>query len=129
MEIRVEQMCHGYKGGHQLLGTSVKLAREDQDTIDRLSDISGALRPEERFAPYLTTYPVQSGEYYVVAKTWQDLEARRAGCVLTRSFLIRSNDWVTLADVQELTRQFRVIDRQDLELEPFTIESTLSRRS
>ena len=86
MEIQIEQQCHGYKGGHQLLGTSVKLAREDQEIIDRLSDVSGSLRPDEKFPPYLTSYPVPSGDYYVIAKTWQDLEARRAGCVLTRSF-------------------------------------------
>jgi hypothetical protein len=127
MEIQIEQQCHGYKGGHQLLGSSVKLAREDQDIIDRLSDVSGSLRPDEKFSPYLTSYPVPSGDYYVIAKTWQDLEARRAGCVLTRSFLIRSSDWADLGDVQGLIEKFRVVDRQNLEAETFTITSTLCR--
>lgn len=127
MEIQIEQQCHGYKGGHQLLGTSVKLAREDQDIIDRLSDVSGSLRPDEKFPPYLTSYPVPSGDYYVIAKTWQDLEARRAGCVLTRSFLIRSSDWSLLGDVQGLIEKFRAVDRQNLEAETFTNTSTLCR--
>lgn len=125
MEIGIEQQCHGYKGGHELLGTSVKLGREDQDTIDRLSDISGALRPDEKFFPYLTSYPVPSGEYYVIAKTWQDLEARRAGCVLTRSFLIGASDWATFGNAKELIQQFRAIDRHNLGAEAFTIESTM----
>ena len=125
--IQIEQQCHGYKGGHQLLGTSVKLSREDQDTIDRLSDISGALRPDEKFAPYLTSYPAPSGDYYVVAKTWQDLEARRAGCVLTRSYLIGSIDWATLEDIEGLIRQFRSVDRQNLEAESFRFQSAIPR--
>jgi hypothetical protein len=127
MEIKIEQQCHGYKGGHQLLGTSVKLTREDQDTIDRLSDVSGSLRPDEKFEPYITSYPVPSGDYYVIAKTWQDLEARRAGCVLTRSFLIRLVDWVSLGDVQSLIQRFRAVDRGNLEAETFTITSTSCR--
>ena len=95
MEIQIEQQCHGYQGGHQLLGTSVKLAREDQDIIDRLSDVSGSLRPDEKFSPYLTNVRSQKRGLlcHRKKKTWQDLEARRAGCVLTRSFLIRSSDW------------------------------------
>lgn len=127
MEIQIEQQCHGYKGGHQLLGASVKLAREDQDTIDRLSDVSGSLRPDEKFLPYLTSYPAPSGDYYVIAKTWQDLEARRAGCVLTRSFLIRSSDWVALRDVHGLIQKIKAVDRQKLDAETFTITSTVSR--
>jgi hypothetical protein len=127
MEIQIEQQCHGYKGGHQLLGTSVKLAREDQDVIDRLSDVSGSLRPDEKFSPYLSTYPLPSREYYVLAKTWQDLEARRAGCVLTRSFLIRSSDWAALGDVQGLIEKFRPVDRQNLEAQTFTNAATMCR--
>ncbi|MFL6388859.1 MAG: hypothetical protein ACJ71U_15360 [Terriglobales bacterium] len=125
--IQVEQQCHGYKGGHQLLATSVKLVREDQDTIDRLSDISGALRPDERFSPYLTAYPLPSGEYYVLAKTWQDLDARRAGCVLTRSFLIRLGDWIHFEDVQGLIQRLKPVDRHNVLVEPFDMDSDNNR--
>jgi hypothetical protein len=93
---RVEQQLHGYRSGHQLLASSLRLPREDQDTIDRLSDISGPLRPGETFRPYLTMYPLPSGSHYVVARTWQDLSAPRAGCVLTRSLLLASRLWAQL---------------------------------
>jgi hypothetical protein len=123
-EIVVEQQCHGYKGGHQLLGGSIKLARQDQDTVDRLSDISGALRPDESFSPYLTCYPLPRADYYVIGRTWQDLEARRAGCVLTRSFLLKTQDWMELRSVADLIHQFIPINRQDLRAETFVLRVT-----
>ncbi len=89
----VEQQTHGYQYGHELLATSTQLDRLDQDTIDRLSDLSGPLRPGELFPPYVTAYPLPSGKFYVIARTWQDLEAPRAGCVLTRSLLIPISIW------------------------------------
>ena len=93
MAERIDQQLHGYRNGHQLLSASVKLAREDQDTIDRLSDLSGPLRPGETFHPYLTGYPLPTGAFYVLARTWQDLAAPRAGCVLTRSLLVPTSLW------------------------------------
>jgi hypothetical protein len=125
MEIQIDQQCHGYKGGHQALGSSVKLKREDQDALDRMSDISGPLRPDEKFSPYLTTYLTPSGSFYVVARTWQDLEARRPGCVLTRSFLIRSDDWTNFSNLNGLVGKFLPIDREDLQANSFKIESYL----
>src|SRR5437660_6862374 len=96
MDVRIEQQCHRYKNGHQLLATSARLARADQDALDSLSDLSGPLRPGETFESYLTTYPLPSGDFYVLAKTWQDLSAPRAGCVLTRSILLPMSDWEIL---------------------------------
>lgn len=125
--LQVEQQCHGYRGGHQLLASSAKLSREDQDTIDRLSDISGSLRPDERFAPYLTFYPLPSAKYYVVAKTWQDLNARRAGCVLTRSLLVRAEDWVEFESVLELVDLLRPVDRDDLSVEALTLDTSVNK--
>lgn len=90
----VRQQLHGYRQGHQLLASTVDLAREDQDAIDRLSDISGSLGPGQQFEPYLTAYPLPTGKYYVLARTWQDFNAPRAGCVLTRSLLIPMRDWI-----------------------------------
>ncbi|WP_063915358.1 hypothetical protein [Burkholderia stagnalis] len=94
--IVIEQQLHGYRHGHELLSTSVHLPARDQDLLDRLSDVAGPLGPGERFAPYLTCYPLPSGSHYVLARTWQDLNAPRAGCVRTRSLLIRMQDWMTL---------------------------------
>lgn len=94
MGFRGEQF-HGYRNGHQLLRSSVELARRDQDTVDRLSDLSGPLSPNELFEPYLTCYPLPNAGLYVLALTWQDREAPRAGCVKTRSLFLSSEDLLT----------------------------------
>jgi hypothetical protein len=107
---RIDQQQHGYRSGHQLLASSLRLPREDQDTVDRLSDMSGPLRPGETFSPYLTMYPLPSGSHYVVARTWQDLDAPRAGCVLSRSLLVPSLRWQQLHDVTSLVLFLRPIE-------------------
>jgi hypothetical protein len=112
MGLRIEQQCHGYKSGHQLLAASLRLARGDQDVLDRLSDISGPLRPGEVFDPYLTAYPLPSGTLYVLARTWQDLTAPRAGCVLTRSLLVPMDTWDTLEFPASLFELLKPIDKQ-----------------
>lgn len=89
----IQQQVHAYRGGHELVASSVRLSPIDQDVIDRLSDLAGPIGPGERFDPYLTLYPLPSGRYYVVARTWQDLGAPRAGCVVTRSSLIPQEIW------------------------------------
>ena len=66
---QIHQQEHGYRNGHELLSATIKLDREDQDAIDRLSDISGSLRPDEIFTPYLTGYPLPSRAYFVLART------------------------------------------------------------
>ena len=89
----VERQVHGYRQGHQLLAASAQLPKADQSVIDQLSDVAGPLRPRERFASYLSAYPLPSGERYVLARTWQDLTVARAGCVRTLSLIIPIADW------------------------------------
>lgn len=89
----VYYQIHGYRNGHQLLESSISLDRQDQDLIDRLSDMAGSLRPSEIFDPYLTAYPLPSQKYYALAKTVQDLNAPRAGCVITTTLVIASELW------------------------------------
>ena len=98
----VHQQLHGYRKGHQLLSASLVLEAPDQDVVNRLSDLAGRLRPGELFDPYLTAYPLPSRAYYVVARTFQDLEAPRSGCVLTRSVLIPMDAWVGLKNLEWL---------------------------
>ena len=98
----VYQQLHGYRQGHQLLSTSLVLDAHDQDVVNRLSDLTGRLRPGELFDPYLTAYPLPSRSYYVVARTFQDLEAPRSGCVLTRSLLVPMDAWVELVNLDWL---------------------------
>ncbi|MGN7766811.1 hypothetical protein ACTJJM_04835 [Stenotrophomonas sp. 22692] len=93
MNVILAQQLHGYRQGHQLLSAGVKLGKIDQALVDRLSDVAGPLRPGEKFPPYLSLYPLPSMMYYVVARTWQDLEASRAGCVSTRSIFVPMQAW------------------------------------
>jgi hypothetical protein len=97
-----DQQLHGYRHGHQLLSSTIRLPKIDQDLIDRLSDVAGPLSPGERFAPYLTLYPLPSETHYVVARTWQDLGAPRAGCVRTRSILVPMAEWQAVQDVASI---------------------------
>jgi hypothetical protein len=93
---------HKYKNGHQLIFSSVVLDRLDQDTVDRLSDISGQIRPGELFSPYFTCYPLPSKKYFVMARTWQDLNAPRPGCVITKSLIIPMQQWETLEEISNV---------------------------
>jgi len=93
---------HGYKNGHQLLSQNIQLNRVDQDAVDRLSDISGPLKPDESFESYLTCYPLPSKEYFVIAKTWQDLTVSRAGCVVTKSLILPMTEWSSTKEVSSL---------------------------
>jgi hypothetical protein len=117
----LEQQIHGYRGGHHLLATSVSLSRDDQDLIDRLSDLSGPLAPGQEFDPYLTTYPLPSGNFYVIARTWQDQAAARAGCVLTRSLLAPSAYWTSAPSLSFLLKALRPAIGGDLTIEPLKI--------
>ncbi|WP_448537690.1 GAP1-N1 domain-containing protein [Sphingobium yanoikuyae] len=94
----IEQQLHGYQHGHELLSGTIRLPARDQDLIDRLSDVAGPLAPGEKFAPYLTGYPLPSGSHYVLARTWHDREAPRAGCVRTRSLIIPMTQWMSEVD-------------------------------
>lgn len=107
----VHHQIHGYRKGHQLLSTSLVLNALDQDVVNRLSDLSGRLRPGELFDPYLTAYPLPSRAYYVVARTFQDLEASRSGCVLTRSLLIPMDAWVELENIDWLLAMLVEVQR------------------
>ncbi|WP_457328582.1 GAP1-N1 domain-containing protein [Rhizobacter sp. P5_C2] len=116
-EYLVEQQTHGYRYGHELLASSVQIDRESQDLVDRLSDLSGPLRPGEMFEPYLTVYPLPSLSYFVIARTWQDTQAARTGCVLTRSLLVRMEDWSTIESPVIFESLLRGIDRDALTLQ------------
>ncbi|WDH19917.1 hypothetical protein PUP50_17890 [Pseudomonas chlororaphis] len=95
----LDEQLHGYRQGHQLLSSTIRLAKDDQDLVDRLSDIAGPLGPSERFSPYITCYPLPSSSHYVIARTWQDLDVPRAGCVRTRSLMVPMHLWEKMENV------------------------------
>ena len=90
---QIHRQVHGYRSGHQLLQSSVRLSPKDQDVVDHLSDAAGQLRPGESFGAYLTAYPLPSREFYAFARTEQDQEAARSGCVRTETLLIPMEYW------------------------------------
>lgn len=106
------QQVHGYNHGHQLLAGNLTLSSLDQDAVDRLSDISGPLSPSERFSPYLTMYPLPNRSHYVIARTWQDLEAPRAGCVLTRSLFVPMHEWEQVETIQDIVLGIAPVERK-----------------
>jgi hypothetical protein len=122
-EITIYQQNHGYKNGHQLLAGSVKLNQLDQDLVDRLSDIGGSLQPGEHFNPYLTGYPLPTKDFYVLARTWQDLEAPRAGCVFTRSLFIPLEWWGKLENFEPIFSLLS-LDSRFKDTSPLTIETS-----
>ena len=91
--VGLHRQLHGYRSGHQLLHSTARIQRKDQDRIDQLSDMAGPLRPGETFDPYVSAYPLPSSEYYVLARTEQDHAAPRAGCVITNSLLVPRAYW------------------------------------
>lgn len=92
-EDKLQQLVHGYARGHTLLAASIELPVSDLDLVTRLSDLSGTLTTENDFYPYLTLYPLPSGEYFAVARTWLDAAAGRSGCVLTHTLLVPMGMW------------------------------------
>lgn len=103
----VQQLLHGYRSGHGQIAASIKLAGRDSELITRLSDLSGSLSSGLQIDPYLTVYPLPSRQYFAVARTWPDLQAPRAGCVLTHTLLIPADTWATLHDVRTMNGLFR----------------------
>ena len=104
----VERQVHGYRQGHQLLAASIPLPKSEQSVVTQLSDVAGPLRPRERFEPYLTAYPLPSGERFVLARTWQDLTVTRAGCVRTLSLVIPMDEWVRADSLSAYLDQLRL---------------------
>lgn len=94
----VHQLLHAYRRGHQLLAGSTRLKSQNADMVARLSDLSGSLTTEAEFRPYVTAYPLPSGDFYAIAKTWLDINAPRAGCVVTHTLLIPVDDWGKTTD-------------------------------
>ena len=102
MTANVHQQVHGYQDGHELLESTVRLGVEDQDVVDHLSDLAGPLRPGESFKPYVTAYPLPSGKYYAMARTEQDTDAPRAGCVMTKTLLVPIDFWAAGASPRSI---------------------------
>ncbi len=107
MTLAIQQLVHGYRRGHQLLAFSIRLSSKSNELTKRLSDLSGLLTRESDFAPYLTSYPLPDNDFHALAKTWPDVNASRAGCVLTHTLLIPSEYWARAADHRKFAEYFK----------------------
>ena len=67
--VSVEQTLHGYKDGHRLLASSVKLDAASARSMLVLSDmLTPVLRTREQ--SYVSGYPLRPLGKYVIARTW-----------------------------------------------------------
>lgn len=90
--IKIHQMLHGYKLGHNYIqGSIVLTSTHDMDKIATLSDWSEYVGIDNE-RDYITAYPLDESPYYVLAKTWYADGMRRPGCVWTHSLLICNED-------------------------------------
>jgi hypothetical protein len=105
-DIWVDQMLHGYAGGHRLLSGSVKLHDSDARSMLVYSDASTTQLSDPDHG-YITGYPLAEGAKYVVARTWPAPEMSRPGCVWTHSILIAFADLATLTSARSLLTLFR----------------------
>lgn len=108
--VAVHQALHGYRRGHELLAGSVRLPPTVADLVTRLSDLSGSMAAGWEFTSYLTGYPLSDAGYFALARTWEDREAARAGCVLTHTLLIPLDVWRVASDPKAFTDLFASVD-------------------
>jgi hypothetical protein len=102
----VHQALHGYRRGHELLAGSVRLPPAVADLVTRLSDLSGSTASDWKFTSYLTGYPLSDAGYFAIARTWEDKNAARAGCVLTHTLLIPFDVWRVAPDPRAFSDLF-----------------------
>ena len=95
----VEQALYGeVKGGHGLRAASgdVTLARELSSRLD-LPDTSP---PGADWSPYISGFPY--GDRYIVARTFRDANASRAGMVLSHALILSLNEAIENSNLNVL---------------------------
>ncbi|RZK67709.1 MAG: hypothetical protein EOO85_25200, partial [Pedobacter sp.] len=102
----VDQTLHGYADGHGLLAGSIELPIEIRRTLQIMSDISGST-VSEGFDSYLTGYPIEGTNLFVLGKTWIANELPRPGCVWTHSLIIDLQNYSELNSAYDLLNCFK----------------------
>ena len=103
---RVDQLLHGYAGGHRLLDGSTEIDDGISRQILRLSDLSGP-NVSRGFEEYITGYPLPSIDSYALAKTWYATEMPRPGCVWTHTLIVPAMTLAAIAHLELLSHLFR----------------------
>ena len=104
--IRIAQALHGYRNGHELLGTSHRLSRDGARTLLELSDLSGPAARIRGFESYITGYPLAGEHIYAVARTWLATERDRPGSVWTHTLLLTPEQLATI-NLVDVAKWFR----------------------
>lgn len=108
--MKIEQVLHGYKDGHELLASSIPLSANDARYMRIQSDISGSLPVD---GCYLKGYPLLDSALYVIATTWYAPEMKRPGCVWTHSILIKFDDLIKISNFQYFLKKIFVRPSRD----------------
>lgn len=125
MNITIQQTLHGYQNGHQMLANSIDLPNDIKKTLLFQSDLSGpTFYPG--FEVYITGYPIPSGNFYALAKTWYADEMPRPGCVWTHTLLINYADLSKIPELSILENYFHRPQLNDYDAyeTPIVIEDT-----
>lgn len=94
-KFKIHQLLHGYRHGHELLASSLRLEKKALEIVRRLSDLSGMLPNKLQIPPYFCGYHLEDTQFYVFSQTWLDESSSRAGCVFTHSLLVPSDLWIS----------------------------------
>jgi hypothetical protein len=98
-QIHLDQVLHGYRGGHRRLAGTVDLDDASTSQMAMMSDLLTSYLPDSK-SSYLCGYPLQGAHRYVLARTWAAPEMARPGCVWTHSLVL---DYGALAKLPDPT--------------------------
>lgn len=118
--MQIDQLLHGYNNGHHLIAGSVSLPLHDADMMSYLSDWSGYVNPIDKDTSYITAYPLEESQSYVIAKSWYADEMSRPGCVWTHSFVIKQDSLGQSTNFYELLKLFRRPEREGEDFMAYT---------
>jgi len=111
--ILVNQTLYGYNNGHQLLEKSIELPLDAQQTMLRLSDLSGQ-NIKDTFKNYYTGYFLNDINKAVVSCTWYADEMKRPGCVWTHSLIFNIDDLLYASNnIMNVINSFHRPDKND----------------
>lgn len=121
---RVEQALCGYRGGHQVLASSVDLSPRVRQFLATVTDSSGS-DADGAGEKSISGLLLPDTRYYALFCTWPAPEMSRPGCVWSHALLIDASDLARIPDLHVLTAAFRrpsVADNSDQYEVPMRVE-------
>ncbi|MCZ4097417.1 GAP1-N1 domain-containing protein [Streptomyces sp. H39-C1] len=119
MRIHAEQALFGeVRGGHALRETS-GLRGLAAELAPRL-DLPDTAPSGVEWSPFLSGFP--HDDYYVLARTFRDPQATRAGMVLSHALIVSLNDLVSASDLRPLLARLMARPHAPLTIAPLELE-------